>query len=73
MSFLSLWTPSRLAKLKIAHVRCMKILTRFRVFLVIFSIFGLVFWLLDPIGLNPLGHLKKFTQRRIPYRFGFEH
>ena len=27
---------------------------------------------LDPIGLNPPGHLMKFTQPSIPYRFGFE-
>ena len=28
---------------------------------------------LDPIGLNPLRHLIKFTQRSTPYPFGFEY
>ena len=30
-------------------------------------------WLaLDPIGLNHLEHLMKFTQRKTPYSFGFK-
>ena len=28
---------------------------------------------LDPMGLNPLGHVMGFTQPGIPYRLGFEH